>query len=107
MCSFDTFKLRVPTFGSIISSRASAYLYIRIYITNEYCFLISEGLDGGSGIHYSLNILPIIHLIKILGYSPKMTNYSLKVRKVAKKLDYSLFINFFFNSLTIGVFIKF
>ena len=27
------------------------------------------------------------------------TNYSLKVRKVAKKSDYSLFINFFFNSL--------
>ena len=26
-------------------------------------------------------------------------NYSLKVRKVAKKSDYSLFINFFFNSL--------
>ena len=26
---------------------------------------------GGSGIHYSLNNLPIIHLIKILGYSLK------------------------------------
>ena len=24
---------------------------------------------GGSGIHYSLKIKPIIHLIKILGYS--------------------------------------
>ena len=32
-----------------------------------------EGLDGGggSGIHYSLKINPIIHLIKILGYSLK------------------------------------
>ena len=26
---------------------------------------------GGSGIHYSLKNLPIIHLIKILGYSLK------------------------------------
>ena len=25
---------------------------------------MSEGLDGGSGIHYSLKIQPIIHLIK-------------------------------------------
>ena len=33
---------------------------------------IIEGLDGGgSGIHYSLKIEPIIHLIKILGYSLK------------------------------------
>ena len=34
---------------------------------------IHEGLDGegGSGIHYSLKIQPIIHLIKILGYSLK------------------------------------
>ena len=32
--------------------------------------IIIEGLDGGcSGIHYSLKIWPIIHLIKILGYS--------------------------------------
>ena len=28
-----------------------------------------------------------------------MSNYSLTVKKVAKKSDYSLFINFFFNSL--------
>ena len=28
---------------------------------------IQEGLDGGSGIHYSLKIQPIVHLIKILG----------------------------------------
>ena len=27
---------------------------------------------GGSGIHYSLKIKPIIHLIKILGYSLKL-----------------------------------
>ena len=33
---------------------------------------IKEGLDGGgTGIHYSLKILTIIHLIKILGYSLK------------------------------------
>ena len=30
-----------------------------------------EGLDGGSVIHCSLKIWPIIHLIKILGYSLK------------------------------------
>ena len=29
---------------------------------------ISEGLDVGSGIHYSLNIYPIIHLIKFLAH---------------------------------------
>ena len=37
-------------------------------------FAMYEGMDGGgggSGIHYSLKILPIIHLIKILGYSLK------------------------------------
>ena len=37
---------------------------------------VYEGLDGGrggggSGIHYSLKIQPIIHLIKILSYSLK------------------------------------
>ena len=41
----------------------------------------------GSGIHYSLKIYPIVHLIKILGYG---TNYSLKVRKVAKNSDYAI-----------------
>ena len=36
------------------------------------------------------------------------TNYSLKVRKVTKKSDYSLFIIFFFNSLKkIGLFSNF
>ena len=34
-------------------------------------FSMVEGLDGGSGIHYSLKIWPIIHLIKKLGYSLK------------------------------------
>ena len=33
--------------------------------------MLDEGLDGVSGIHYSLKIKPIIHLIKILGYSLK------------------------------------
>ena len=63
-----------------------------------------EGLDGG-GVWYSLLIRNLTHysshenaglFIKIkpiIHY-----NYSLKVRKVAKKSDYSLFI-FFFNSL--------
>ena len=32
---------------------------------------MNECLDGGSGIHYSLKIQPIIHLIKILAYSLK------------------------------------
>ena len=55
---------------------------------------------GGGGIHYSLKNKPIIRLIKIL-------DYSLKVRKVAKKSDYSLFVIFFFNSLKMGLFINF
>ena len=33
--------------------------------------IINEGLDGGSGIHYSLKNWPTIHLIKSLGYSLK------------------------------------
>ena len=39
--------------------------------------VVNEGLDGGwgggggSGVHYPLKNLPIIHLIKILGYSLK------------------------------------
>ena len=37
----------------------------------EFLLAIHEGLDGGSGIHYSLKIKLIIHLIKILGYSLK------------------------------------
>ena len=57
---------------------------------------------GGGGVWYSLFIKNLAH------YSSNKTNYSLKVRKVAKKSDYSLFINFFFNSLKkIGLFIIF
>ena len=40
------------------------------FCLSKQCCII-EGLDGGSGIHYSLKILPIFHLIKILGYSLK------------------------------------
>ena len=34
---------------------------------------------GGSGIHYSLKNLPIIHLIKILGYSLKKDQLFIKI----------------------------
>ena len=46
---------------------------------------------GDSGIYYSLTIRPIFHLIKIL----VIHYYLLKIRKVAKRSDYSLFIIFF------------
>ena len=37
-------------------------------VSPDSSLLVYEGLDGGgSGIHYSLKIWPIIHLIKILG----------------------------------------
>ena len=35
---------------------------------------------GGSGIHYSLKILPIIHLIKTLGYSLKIDQLFIKTK---------------------------
>ena len=59
---------------------------------------MTEGLDGGGGgggVWYSLFIKNLAHYSS---HSNK-TNYSLTVKKVAKKSDYSLFIIFFFNSL--------
>ena len=51
-----------------------------LYSGGNVC--LHESGWGGSGIPYSLKIHPIIHLIKILGYSLKYTtNYSLKVRE--------------------------
>ena len=41
--------------------RGTYYQYLRVWM----------GGGGGSGIHCSLNIYPIIRLIKILGYSLK------------------------------------
>ena len=46
------------------------------------------------GVWYSLFIKDLAHYSSL-----KLTNYSLKVRKVAKKSANSLFINFFSNSL--------
>ena len=49
---------------------------------------INEGLDGGgggSGIHYSLKNLPIIHLIKILGYSLKLDQLFIKRKRDGKE----------------------
>ena len=55
---------------------------------------------GGSGIHYSLKILAHYSSDSNFGLFIKIkTNYSFKVRKVAKKSEYYLFSNFFFNSL--------
>ena len=59
--------------------------------------IIYESLDGGGGgmgVWYSLFIKDLAHYSSL-----KLTNYSLKVRKVAKKSANSLFINFFSNSL--------
>ena len=39
----------------------------------------------GSGIHYSLKIRPIIHLIKILGYSLKYDKLFIKSKKDNKE----------------------
>ena len=55
-------------------------------------------MGGGSGIHYS-KFSPLIISLKFWVIHYNKTNYSLKKRKVVKKSDYSLFINFFFNSL--------
>ena len=47
-----------------------------------------EGLDGGggSGIHNSLKIWPIIHLIKILGYTLKQDQLFIKSKKNGKEI---------------------
>ena len=48
---------------------------------------MQEGLDGGgSGIHYSLKIQPIIRLIKILGYSLKQDQLFIKSKKGGKEI---------------------
>ena len=41
---------------------------------------------GGSGIHYSLKIQPIIHLIKILGYSLKSDQLFIIGKKGGKEI---------------------
>ena len=41
---------------------------------------------GGSGIHYSLKIYPIIHLIKILGYSLKLDKLFITSEKDGKEI---------------------
>ena len=65
------------------------------------------GGGGGSGIHYSLRFSPLFISLKFWVIHQNKTNYSLTIRKVAKKSDYSLFINFFFNSLKKGIIHKF
>ena len=59
------------------------------------------GGGGGRGLVISLFIekfRPLFISLKFWVIHKNKTNYSLKVRKVEKKSDYSLFINFFFNS---------
>ena len=65
---------------------------------------------GGGGLVFTIykKLGPLFISLKFLVIHLNKTNYSLKVRKVAKKSDYSLSINFFFNSLKkIGLFIIF
>ena len=54
------------------------------------------GVGWGSGIHYSLRFSPLFISLNVWVIHSNKTNYSLKVSKVAKKSNYSLFINFFF-----------
>ena len=44
------------------------------------------GGGGGSDIHYSFKIQPIIHLIKILGYSLKEDRLFIKSKKGGKEI---------------------
>ena len=50
---------------------------------------------GWSGIHYSLKIEPIIHLIKILGYSLKSDQLFIKSKKCGKEI-WLFTIHYFF-----------
>ena len=43
-------------------------------------------MGGGSGIHYSLKIQPIIHLIKILGYLLKLEKLIIKSKKGGREI---------------------
>ena len=56
-------------------------------------------MGRGSAIHYSLKSRSLFISLEFWVIHLNRTNYSLKVRMVAKKSDYSLFINFFVNSL--------
>ena len=69
------------------------------FLFSTKMLVIKEGLDGGSGIHYSLKFSPLFISLKFWVIHENKTNYSLKVKEVAKKSDCSLFIIFFFNSL--------
>ena len=65
-------------------------------------------MGGGLVFTIHLKFSPLFISLKFWVIHLNKTNYSLKVRKVAKKSDYSLFINFLFNSLKkIGLFINF
>ena len=71
-----------------------------ICLSLEYS--MTEGLDVGGGVlvfTIHLKFSPLFISLKFWVIQLNKTNYSLKVRKVAKKSDYSLFINLFFNSL--------
>ena len=52
-----------------LSIRSPGYTTFSLLNSAEH--EIYEGLDGGSDIHYSLKIKPIINLIKIKAYSLK------------------------------------
>ena len=44
------------------------------------------GGRGGSGIHYSVKNQPIIHLIRILGYSLELDQLFIKSKKGGKEI---------------------
>ena len=62
---------------------------------------------GGGGLVFNTHqkFSPLFFSLKFWVIHQNKTIYSLKVRLVAKKSDYSLFIIFLFNSLKKGLFI--
>ena len=86
LCSFR------PDLGQNCLQRSSADYKIRGYHAKN------EGLDGGVVFTIHLKFSPLFISLKFWVIHSIKTNYSLKVRKVAEKSDYSL-VCVFFNSL--------
>ena len=63
------------------------FLTVLLLIMSVPCIIRGSGWGGGgSGIHYSLKIWPIIHLIKILGYSLKLDQLFMKSKKDGEEI---------------------
>ena len=85
-----------------------SFIKIKPSRNGEITLSFTEGLDWGSGIHYRLKFSPLFISLKFWVIHLNKTNYLLKERKVVKKYDYSLFINFFLQFIqNIELFINF